>query len=140
MKRNPIFDNYRSRRLYAGIWAVVIVVQTIGVYFSSDLPFGYAFSDAAIFSVLFAIMIIPLWYPVQFNRWERETWRFDLAAHISLVCVVIFVWLLIGYGLCFLIGLGDAGYRRYLNISLWWKALAGILFYVVAVLVYYLYI
>ena len=140
MNKNPIFSNYRSRMLYASIWATVIVVQTIGVYLSSDLPFGYAFADATIFSLLFAVFVIPLWYPVKFNRWERETWRFNLAAHISLACVVIVGWLMVGYGLCFLISLGSAGYRYYLNISLWWKALAGILFYAVAVLVYYLYV
>ena len=140
MNNNPIFSNYRSRMLYAGIWAIVVVVQTIGVYLSSDLPFEYAFADTAVFSVLLAVLIIPLWYPVQFNRWERETWRFNLVAHISLACVVIFGWLLVGYGLCFLIGLGNAEYRYFLNMSLWWKALAGMLFYAVAVLVYYLYV
>ena len=140
MTKNPIFSNYRSRMLYAGIWATVIVVQTVGVFLSSDLPFGYAFADTTIFSLLFAVFIIPLWYPVQFNRWERETWRFNLAAHFSLACVVIVGWLLTGYGLCILISIGSAVYRHYLNVSLWWKALAGILFYAVAVLVYYLYV
>ena len=140
MTKNPIFSNYRSRMLYAGIWAIVIVVQTTGVFLSSDLPFGYAFADTTIFSILFAVFIIPLWYPVQFNRWERGTWRFNLAAHVSLACAVIVGWLLLGYGLCFLMSAGSALYRHYLNISLWWKALAGILFYAVAVLVYYLYV
>ena len=140
MKGNPIFNNYRSRRLYAGIWAVIIFVQAVGVFLSSDLLFGYAFADAAVFSLLFAGFLIPLWYPVQFNRWERETWRFNLVAHISLACIVIFGWLLLGYGLCFMIGLGNAEYRHFLNISLWWKALEGMAFYAVAVLVYYLYV
>ena len=140
MDKNPIFSNYRSRRLYAGIWAVIIFVQTFGVYLSSNLLFGYAFVDAAAFSLLFAVFIFPLWYPVQYNRWERETWRYNLMAHISLGCIVIFGWLLLGYGLCFLISLGNAEYRYYLNISLWWKALEGMLLYAVAVLVYYLYV
>ena len=140
MNKNPILSNYRSRRLYAVIWAVIIFVQTTGVYLSSDLPFGYAFADAAVFSFLFAGFIIPLWYPVQFNSWKRETWRFNFVAHILLACIVIFGWLLLGYGLCFLIGLNNTEYRHFLNISLWWKAPEGILFYAVAVLVYYLYV
>jgi LytS/YehU family sensor histidine kinase len=37
-------------------------------------------------------------------------------------------------------GLGNAEYRHFLGISLWWKALEGLLFYVVTVLVYYLYL
>jgi LytS/YehU family sensor histidine kinase len=39
-----------------------------------------------------------------------------------------------------LIGLENAGYRRFLTISLYWKALEGMLFSTVAVLVYYLYV
>jgi len=126
--------------LYASIWALFIVVQTIGVYLSSNLAFGYSFADATIFSALLALFIIPMWYPVQFNRWERKTWRLNLTAHIVMACVVVFGWLLAGYALCFLIGLGDATYRQFLNSSLWWKAFVGTLFYVVAVLMYYLHV
>jgi len=137
MNGNPILGNYRSRRLYAGIWTFIAIVQTAVVYFTADLPFGYALVDSFVFSVLFACCIIPLWYLVRYNRWERETWRFNLAAHFSLSCVLIFGWLLLGSGLCFLAGLGNVEYRHFLGVSLWWKALEGWLFYVVAILVYY---
>ena len=141
MNGNPILGNYKSRMLYAGVWTMIAIMQTVVVYISTaGLPFGYVFADSVTFSFLFACGIIPLWFPVYYNRWERKAWQFNLVAHFSLACVLITSCLLVGYGLCFLTGLGNAAYRHFLSISLWWKALEGFLFYVMAVLVYYLYL
>jgi hypothetical protein len=125
--------------IYAGIWILIAMVQTAVVYVSADLPLGYVLIDSVVFCFLLVCFLTPLWYPVRFNRWERRTWRFILAAHLSLACVVISCWLLADYGLCYLIGPGNAEYRHYLKASLWWKALCGLLLYIVAILVYYLY-
>ncbi|MDR1171645.1 MAG: histidine kinase [Bacteroidales bacterium] len=140
MTGNPIFENYRSRMIYAGIWMFIAVMQTVVVYMSTDLPFGGVLVDTAVFCLLLICSLIPLWYPVRFNHWERRTWRFNLAAHFSLACVVISFWLLVDYGLCYLIGPDNAGYLHYLKTSLWWKALDGLFLYIVAILAYYLYI
>ncbi len=125
--------------IYAGIWTLIAIGQTAVVYISTNLPFGYVLIDSVIFCFLLICCLIPLWYPVRFNRWERRTWRFILAAHLSLAFVVISCWLLADYWLCYLVGLGNAEYQHYLKISLWWKALDGFLLYIVAMLVYYLY-
>ena len=141
MHSNPILANYRSRMLYAGIWALVVIMQSVVVYISTTgLSFGYIFADSLVFSLLLACFFILLWYPVRFNQWERRTWHFNLTAHFTLACMVIFCWLLTGFVICFLIGWGNAGYYRFLTLSLSWKVLEGILFYTVAVLVYYLYV
>jgi len=138
--KNPIFRTYRSRTFYAGIWALVIAIHATAVFRTTDLPLGFAFADAAVFGILFALFIVPLWYPVKFNRWESGVWRFSLAAHVALACAVVSLWLLCGYGLCFLFGSGNAGYLQYLKTSLLWKALAGLPLYAVAVLVYFLHV
>jgi len=138
---NPIFRNYRSRMLYAGIWIVVVIIQSVVVYLSTaDLPFGYLLADSVVFSIILACCIMLLWYPVRYNQWVRRTWHFNLVAHVSLACVVVFFWLLTAYGICYLIGWGNDDYHRFLTISLFWKALEGMLFYTVAMLVYYLYV
>jgi len=141
MNGNPILGDYRSRRLYAGGWAIISIVQTVVVFLTTaGLPFGYAFMDTVIFNVLMACCLVPLWYPVRYNRWERETWQFNLVAHFSLACVLVIGWMLVGYGLCFLFGFRNAEYRHFLTVSLWWKALEGVLFYVVAVMAYYIFV
>ena len=138
MNGNPIFNSYRSQMLYAGIWIIVALLQT--ALSATGLFFAYALIDSVIFNSLFALCIIPLWYPVRFNQWELRTWRFNVAAHFALASIVIFVWLLVGYSLGYLIGAGNDEYMYFLNVSIRWKTLEGLLFYVVGILAYYLYI
>jgi len=127
--------------LYAGIWALVVILQSVVVYLSTtDLSLGYIFADSLIFGLIFSFIVTLLWYPVRFNQWERRTWHFNLVAHFSLACMVVFCWLLTGFVICFIIGWGNSYYYRFLTLSLSWKVLEGILFYTVAVLVYYLYV
>jgi sensor histidine kinase YesM len=127
--------------IYAGIWALVVIMQSVVVYLvSTDLPFGYIFVDSVVFCFILACIIILIWYPVRFKQWERRTWHFNLAAHFTLAGMTVACWLLIGYGFCFLTGLTNTEYRHFLIISLWWKTLEGILFYIFAILVYFLYI
>jgi hypothetical protein len=140
MNGNPILADYRSRMLYAGIWTMITVVQTVVVLSATALPFGYALADSFIFCFLFVCCSIPLWYPVRYNRWERETWQFNLVPHFVLACAFVTGWLLVGFGLCFPISLGSAEYRSFLTASLWWKAIEGFVFYAVAMPVYYLYL
>jgi len=137
---HPIFDNRQSFMLYAGIWTLIIVVQTMMTYWADGLSFGYAVADSAVFNILFAACLIPLWYPVRFNRWERRARRFIFAAYLLLAVVVISVWLAVGYGICYLTGSGNDDYLHFLQASLWRKAVEGLLFYLVAVLIYYLYV
>jgi sensor histidine kinase YesM len=114
----------------------LVVVQLT----TTDLAFGYVFVDSVVFCFILACFIILIWYPVRFNRWERRTWHFNLAAHVTLAGMILVCWLLVGYCLCFLMGLWNDTYFQFLNISLSWKAPEGMLFYAVAVLVYYLYV
>ena len=127
--------------LYAGVWTFVVMMQSVVVYLSAtDLTFGYVIADSFVFNLILACFVILLWYPVRFNQWERRTWHFNLVAHFSLACMVVFCWLLIGFVICSVICWGNSAHHRFLILSLSWKALEGILFYTVIVLVYYLYV
>jgi len=124
---------------YAGIWLSIAIVQTVVVFSATRLHFAIVFADSMVFCFFFACLLILLWYPVKFNQLENSNiWRFNLAAHCILACIVVVGWLLTGYWLCSIIGAGNENYRQYLGMSIQWKALEGILFYVVGILVYYL--
>ena len=125
--------------IFGGVWMLVTAVQTTIVHISG-LPFRYAFADSVLFNFLLACFLIPVWYPVRFNLWKRDKWHFTLAIHLVLICIVIIIWLPAGYALRYFIGSDAEIYRQFLKISLWWKALEGILVYIIVVLVYYLYV
>ena len=123
--------------IFGGVWMLVTAVQT-GIVHFSGLSFEYALADSVMFNFLLACCLIPVWYPIRFNIWKRDTWHINIALHLVLICAVIITWLPAGYGIRYLIGPDNDSYIHFLKISLWWKALEGILFYIVVVLVYYI--
>ena len=140
MDGNPILGHYRSCMLYAGSWMLVILVQAVVVYSVSGLPFGYVLVDSVVFNALFASFLLALWYPVRFTRWEENRWSVNVTIHLSLMGMAIAVWLLLGYGLSYLMEWNRDTYLCFLNMSLWWKAFEGVLFYAVVMLIYFLHV
>jgi sensor histidine kinase YesM len=110
------------------------------VYIVTGLPFEYVLLDTIVFNLLFSILIVPLWFPVRFNRWERQTWHFNLVAHLSLAFAYLAVCLAAGYLIALPVALTNSNYLDFLNTSILWKLIEGELFYVIAILIYYLYV
>ncbi len=137
---HPIIRNYHSRMLYVGIWALITGAQTLAVTLTTGLPLGYALIDALVFNIILACCVIPLWYPISYNRWKDQQWHLNLNMHGVLVVLLLSFWLGVGYLLMhFLLGWNEA-YIDFLKVSILWKIIEGLLFYIVVVLVYYLYI
>ena len=137
---NPFFRNYLSGMVYIGVWVPVIIIQALMIYRLSDLPAGWAFVDSAVFNALIAILFIPLWYSVYYNRSKAGSLYFNVLLNIAPAFILISVWLGAGYLIMRLLGNSDSPYIDFLNKSLLWKAGEGILFYVIIILTYYLHI
>jgi hypothetical protein len=103
------------------------------------IPIEYTLSDTLVFNTLFACYILPLWYAVRFNTWERKTWHYNLATYFLLGCLVVSVWLTSGYFVLWLFISENDTYLFFLQMSLWWKAIEGFLLYILAILMYRLY-
>ena len=125
--------------LYAGIWSLISITQTVFIFVSTNLHLGYAFIDSSVFYTLFSCFFIVLWYPIYFNQWDRKRWYYSLAIHCVLAGLMLLVVIGIGYTLLNLL-VDDYYYLYYLKISVSWKILEGIFLYVLIVLIYYLYI
>ena len=65
---HPILQHFRGRVGYMAIWLSVSIVQAILIsLFGVRIALGVALIDALIFNALFAIGILPLWYPVRYH-------------------------------------------------------------------------
>ena len=137
MNQNPLFGHFRSILLYTGIWTLICLGQAL-VVSASGLAFPYALVDSLIFNIIMAFLLIPLWYPVRFGRGAGKNWRSRLITLSILACIIICIWLLAAYGLCYFIGPDHIDYLQFLQDSLWWRWLQGLLYYIIMVLVYYL--
>jgi hypothetical protein len=142
VNRNPITASYGVRIAYAVAWVPIALVHALVAGIVGELPPSLAALDAALFSLLMAVMLRRLWYPISYSRELMPTWRFSsLAMHaalygILLACVGCYTVVLY---FDFVEDVSEQ-WQHYLLKSLPWKAMEAGLLYVVAALTYYLYI
>jgi sensor histidine kinase YesM len=140
MEKNPIFKSYKTRLLYLFIWMVIAGAQILIINATRRFLLEYVIIDSLVFNLLFAALLIPVWYPVRFNGWEHKTWQFNVFVHLFLVSLFISLSLSTGYFIMWLFGTDSNYYMHYLQMTHWWKIIQGSMFYLIIVLVYYLYI
>jgi len=134
---NPILQRYQNRLFYVGGWLLVALFQGSVVSFSSEIPAGLAFADALVFSVLFACLVLPLWYPVRFSNWTSRSLYRNLLAYLFLAGMVVTGWMVAGTQ-CMRTVTSNADYLSFLHLSAGWRVMEGALFFVVAILGYHL--
>ncbi len=138
MSINPILRSYKTQLLYAGVWIVICIIQTTVLSNTTHLSTGLAAADSFLFNGLLAFLLLPLWFPVYHNPMHHKPWYYNVVRYIVLGAVLLTVWLSLGYLLMYAIGWDNETYLLFLRKSIWWRALEGVLFYAVAVLMYYL--
>ena len=136
--RNPLFRNYQAIMLFGVCMLVFIIIQTLIVHYIYGLALGFACLDAAVFNLIFAFFLIPLWYPVYFNRRGSTVWYSYITNNILLAA--LFLLLSTGSGYLFLQWLMETNtvYMDFLYNSIPWKIIEGLLVYIIIMLVYQL--
>jgi sensor histidine kinase YesM len=138
--KNPILQNYQSKLLYVALWAIITAGQVSSIAAIFSIPWGYLITEALVFNTIYACLLIPVWYPVRFNGWERKTWQFNTLVHLFLVELFVALSLSLGSFIMWLLATDSNQYMAYLQFLRWWKIVPGFMCYLVTVLVYYLYI
>jgi len=138
MMRNPLLRNYQAIMLFCVCMAGFIVIQTLIVHYIYGLAFGYACLDASVFNLFFAFFLIPLWYPVYFNRRSSTVWYSYITNNMLLAA--LFVLLSVGSSYLLLQWLMETNpaYVEFLHSSIPWKIIEGLLVYIIIMLVYQL--
>jgi sensor histidine kinase YesM len=125
--------------IYAGIWTFIIIIQTLAVHFVSSLPIGYAFIDSFVFNTIYACFIIWLWYPFYYNRLTEKPWYDHWTMHIVLAGLVLLpLWLGFGSMIMYFLFGENRNYIHFMVLSVWWKVIEGLFFYIVFVLISYI--
>jgi len=106
--------------------------------FGKDLSLLLSFSDAIVSNVLFGFFGILVWYPTRYIPFQRSTPLSSIIAHFTVGILVILVWLVFTISLLGAIFSEDVDYNIFLQSSIFWRAILGILIYLVLILVYYL--
>jgi two-component system, LytTR family, sensor kinase len=123
---------------YVVFWMTVAAIQFALFVHNYDMEVWLAVADSLVFSSIYAFIGIGLWFMVQFSGRQQRNWLETISYHLAGLAFTMLIWL----GLSTLIMKGIAGnikeYVEFLDQSVTFRILAGILIYFLQLTVFYL--
>lgn len=93
-------------------------------------------SDSIVFNLLFAILVLPIWYALIYYRTDKNTVLNTIINHGSILVIVLLLWVNVGNTILSFIDYDY--YKLFLYEALPWRFVSGALYYFLVALVYYL--
>lgn len=137
---HPIFRNRVLGIGYIAIWLFIITLNCCIEYFYCSTPIVENITGNTVFSMMFALLAIPLWYTVCYRPHENDGWMIFGLHHATIASVFILVWFSISHSI--IVWIFPEGKWAYLpfekQLSL--GVLQGIMGYTIVIMAYYLHI
>jgi sensor histidine kinase YesM len=137
---NPLIERIKHIYIYAIVWAVISILQTILIILATDLKLYVAITDSLVFNVLFAFLAVTVWYPIRYGNPEGKLSIGIVITYLIVGVVIITGWLYLGYLILKFILVDHEIYFTFLNDSFVARLATGILYYGVTLLIYHLFI
>lgn len=135
---NPIITQRRHFFIYLLAFAIILILHFVILRFFFGYSIAIALTDAAIYSMLMFLLGIGVWYIVQHLSISEQKYHLILADHLVAGGMVVLLWLFGGYFLLSFIFKNVTGYVEFLNMTLPWRFVYGIMMYALIVMIYYL--
>jgi sensor histidine kinase YesM len=135
---HPVFRNIRSFIIYSGVWITVIVVHFSVLYFFYGVPLKFSAADSIVFNLNFALAGTAVWFVVRYSP-PRSGYLWNmLANHLSSASLVLVLWLGLSYFILVTVFASDKMYTTFVRDSIPWRAIIGLMFYILNGLAYYI--
>lgn len=132
--RLPVFVLYLSVLVFLCISSIFFFTRT----FSLDT--ANVVADSAVSWFIFLWLGIGFWYPAKFMTLDDSSIGSILVKHLLAALTASGIWMAAVYTLLvYFLGI-SGNYRNIIDSSLHWRFAAGVVLYIMAVLLYYLYI
>jgi len=137
---NPFIAKKEYIIPYAVVWVLISGAHLAVLYFFSNQLLVQSIIDALIFNVIFAGLGLSVWYAVRYYDSSRAAPLDVFLYHLGTAAVALSFWMASGYFLLTISLPGFEEYKEFLDKSMVWRGISGLLIYSVMVLIYYLYI
>jgi len=124
--------------VYIILWVTLGVIHFSLLYYGYELQTVVAFADSLVFNILFALIGSGLWFMVRYSDLRTKTIRELAFYHLSGAAVTIFIWMIASYFILSSIFSDNELYLSFLNDSLSFRIITGVMFYALLVTGYYL--
>jgi two-component system, LytTR family, sensor kinase len=134
---NPFIKNSKIFSVYIFVWVILALAHILILKIVLGVDLEIAAVESVIFNTLFFFIGLSLWYPTKFISFETNTSSRILVNHFGAAVITSGFWVISGYFLLSRIYSDSQTYISFLEDSLFWRFLIGILFYSVFVSINY---
>lgn len=136
---NPITGNRVFFLAYILVWVILAIIQTSVEVFIFNTGIGYAIADSIVFNFLFFVLGIAMWFPVRYMTLSEKRVIPGILNHLLLGVVIVVIWNFSGYLLLKFIFVGDdQAALGFLDSSMPYRSITGMLIFVLLIMLYYL--
>jgi len=135
---NPIITQSRHFIIYLFSFLIILFLHFVILGFFFGFSFEIALADAALYSLLMFLLGIGSWYIVQHLTLTEQKYHLVIADHLVAGGVIVMLWLFGGFFILSHLFQANSAYIIFLNATLPWRFIYGIMMYAVIVMVYYL--
>jgi len=135
---NPIITQKKHFLVYVLSFLVVMTFHFAIMGFFLGFPLIISATDAFVYTGLLFLLGIGVWYIVRYLTLSEQTYQMILADHLVTGGIIILMWLFGGMLILTTLFSDETSYVEFLNQSLAWRFVYGILIYAVIIMVYYL--
>ncbi len=136
--QHPLLFSNRRLGYYALAWIVLIMIQALIIGFRFSFSWTIATTDAMVFLGFYGFIALSFWYPARYISLENRQPIVIFWNHLLAAVTATVIWIGGAVSLLRLLSVDSFAYLSFLEASLLWRALFGILIYFVAVSFYYL--
>lgn len=135
---NPIITQARHFIIYSVAFVILLLLHFTILYFFIGYSLILSITDAAVYNGLMFLLGIGVWYIVQHLTLTEQKYHLVIADHLVAGGVVVLLWLFGGYFVLSQLFHNNSGYVEFLNLTLPWRFIFGIMMYALIVMIYYL--
>jgi sensor histidine kinase YesM len=127
-----------SATLYLVPWVTLAVIHFLLLYALYEMDILSAALDSFVFNSIFALIGVGLWFMVRFSDLSSRKMNELVLYHLSGGAVTLLVWIGSGYFILKNILGNDPYYQAFLNNTLTFRIIFGVMVYALLVTIYYL--
>ncbi len=137
---HPLLEKRGRLSAYAAIWSLIATVHIVVLAKNQGLPWSLAALDGVLSNATYALLALTFWYASKYITLDKLAFWKVAENHIFASVFTTALWLGAVYLLLTNLFEAPATYVAFVEASLIWRGVVGILFYFLVIAFYYVYI
>jgi sensor histidine kinase YesM len=134
---HPVLSYRHGLLIYFGLWLLLALLHAAMLYQFYDAPALMAGVDGFIYSLMYFVISLGLWYAVKFSDLHKQSYFQVLINHVSGLVLTLLLWMALGYISVTTLPMQLNDYEAFFRATLALRIIFGSMIYLMVVLFYY---